>query len=116
MRLGRHPVFNRDGGDFQCSWSLIFDPTLNLADKLGLPAYEAGVLVVVAVSASLLGEAIHVELADIGLHVLMLEVDGQNIGRKMLNVADDKAVLLIVPADGLVKVSILNSNGLTSSI
>jgi hypothetical protein len=49
---------------------------LNLADELGLPAYEARVLVVIAVSTSLLGEAIHVELTDIGLHVLVLEVDG----------------------------------------
>lgn len=76
MRLRGHSVFNRYGGGFRSSRSLIFHSTLNLADELGLPAYEARVLVVIAVSASLLGEAIHVELADIGLHVLVLEVDG----------------------------------------
>ncbi len=50
------------------------------------------------------------------MHILVLEVDGEDIGRKVLYISNDKTVLLLVPANYRPKIIVLNSSSGTSSI
>ncbi len=65
MGLGGDLVLDGDSGELGGPGSFIFDSALDVADEFGLAPEEARVVVVVAVCASLLGEAVHVELADV---------------------------------------------------
>jgi hypothetical protein len=65
---------------------LIFHSALYVANEFWLFALEAGMLVIIEVPAALLGEAVHVELPDVRVHVLVLDVKNY------------ESVLLLVPA------------------
>lgn len=78
LRL-RHSLFNGDSGCLEHLGLFVLDPSLYLADEFWLFPEEARVVIVIIGLASLLGKAVHVELSDIRVHVLVFEVSGQNI-------------------------------------
>lgn len=114
--LAGNLVLDGGGGGLAVLGEFVLDPPLDVADEFGAPAEEAGVVVVVAVATAALGETVHVELPDVGVHVAVLEVDRQDIRRKALHVLDDKTVLLLVPADRIAETAVLRQGETTSSI
>lgn len=95
---------------------LILHPALYVANEFWLFALEAGMVVVIEVPAALLGEAVHVELPDVRVHVLVLEVHGQYGRRKFIHVKNYESVLLLVPAYCRTVGAVLNRSQHTSSI
>ena len=79
MRQFRHSLFNRHSGGLKHLGLFVLNPPLYLADEFWLFPEEAGVVIVIIGLASLLGEAVHIELTYIGMHVLVFEVSGEDI-------------------------------------
>jgi hypothetical protein len=81
-----------------------------VGDWVLLIPLEFGVVVVVfGVSGSLFPEAVHVELADEGGEVGVLEVYGQNQIGKVLDIVNDEADSVMVPFYNFGEVGVLNS-------
>lgn len=77
---------------------MLYSP-LNLADELRVLAYKAGVAVIARSCASLLRKAIHVQLANVRVHIAMFKMEREDMGRKSLRVCDYEAVFSLVPVD-----------------
>ena len=73
-------------------------------------------IIVVIGLASFLGEAVHIELPYIRMHVLVLEVGRQDIARELLDVLDDEAIFLLVPSYGVAVFQVLRGGEGTSNI
>jgi hypothetical protein len=109
-------VLNGGGGGFERLGGLVLDPPLYLADEFRLLSHKAWVVVIVIGAAALLGKAVHVQLPDVRVHVLVFEVDRQDFRRKCLDVQDNKPIFFLVPANYTTEIRILNRQGTTSSI
>jgi hypothetical protein len=70
--------FDGDGGLPGVLAALILNFSLNFRNQLGLVLPKHGVEVVILVSIPFFREAVHVELTDEGVHVAVLEVDGED--------------------------------------
>ena len=79
MRQFRHSLLNRHSGCLKHLGLFILNPPLHLADEFRLFPEEVRMIIVIIGLASLLGEAVHVELSDIRMHVLVFEVGRQDI-------------------------------------
>lgn len=67
-------IFDGNCGLSCIFWYFFFFLPLYLRDKLKPSPEELGVMIVILIFGSLFGEAIHVELPDEGVHIVMFEV------------------------------------------
>lgn len=77
---------------------------------------EIWVEVIIIGPSTFFGETVHVELSNIGMHVFVFEVDGENIGRKLLDVLNNKSIFFFIPANYMTETCILHYLVITSSI
>lgn len=61
-------------------------------------------------------KAIHVQLSDKGSEIAVLEMFGENIGGKSVDVFHDKALAIFSPRYDIMIIGILNSRRVTSTI
>lgn len=73
-------------------------------------------MVVIMHFVPLFGEAVHIELPYIRVHILMFEEYRQNGIGKMVRVCDDEAISSLVPVNSLDVLCILTSRSVTYSI
>lgn len=79
MRQFRHSLLNRHRRCLKHLGLFILNPPLDLADEFWLFPEEVRMIIVIIGLASLLGEAVHIELPDIRMHVLVFEVGRQDV-------------------------------------
>ena len=64
-------------------------------------------VIIVDIFTSLLGESIHIELSNVGVHILMFEVIGEYVRGELLNILNDEPTLVLVPSNSIAELMLL---------
>ena len=85
--------------------------------KILLISLKFSMMIIIFTSSwSLFAEPVHVELADIGCEIGMLEVEWQNGRSKFINISDDKSNAIMMPVHNILILFILLKAIKTSNI